>query len=393
MSATTGYLRAEISAAAIRWNLGLLREGLAPRTHLCAVVKADCYGHGLATLLPVLARSADCLAVATPTEALALRHLGYHGLVLVFSACAYGDGAQIVATLDDLIEQQITLSVASAAEIVNIAASGLRVGKRASVHIKLDSGMGRSGLLPASVGVVVKQLRQHPVVDFTGIYTHLATADEADKSFALEQFRRFMQAAGNIAGVGNSPPQELVGQCPILLHAANSAATIDLPQTHLNMVRPGIALYGYQPSEQMHRRLPLRPALRLLGPLIQVKALTAGSKCGYGLTHAFEVDSRVGLVPIGYADGYLRSLSNRACMRVRGREAPIRGRISMDQTIIDLTDVPEARVGDEVEIISPDPAAPNSVENLARLAGTIPYEITCRLGGRIDRVLVDAELE
>jgi len=165
---------------------------------------------------------------------------------------------------------------------------------------------------------------------------------------------------------------------------------VDLPETHLEMVRPGIAVYGYQPSDEMHVRLPLQPCLRLTGRLMQVRPMPAGSRCGYGLRHTFERDSRVGLVPVGYADGYLRCLTNKTVMRVRGQLVPARGTISMDQTIVDLTDVPSAAVGDEVEIISPDPADPHSVENLARLAGTIPYEITCRLGDRVRRRLVES---
>ena len=165
---------------------------------------------------------------------------------------------------------------------------------------------------------------------------------------------------------------------------------IDLPQTHGNMVRPGIAVYGYQPSDEMHVRLPLQPCLRLTGRLMQVRDVPAGSRCGYGLRYTFTRPSRIGLVPVGYGDGYPRSLSDKTVMRLRGQLVPTRGTISMDQTIIDLTDLPSAAVGDVVEIISPDPADPHSVEGLARLAGTIPYEITCRLGDRVRRKLVDA---
>ena len=139
----------------------------------------------------------------------------------------------------------------------------------------------------------------------------------------------------------------------------------------------------------MTYRLPLRPVMRVTGRLMQIKTVPAGSRCGYGLTHTFARDSRVGLVPVGYADGYLRSFSSRASMRVAGRDVPVCGRVSMDQVTVDLTDCPVAQVGDEVEIISDDPAAPHSVENLSHLAGTIPYEITCRLGRRVRRVLVD----
>ena len=176
-----------------------------------------------------------------------------------------------------------------------------------------------------------------------------------------------------------------VGREGLIIHSANSAGIIDLPQAHLDMVRPGISVYGYQPSDHMLRRAELRPALRLTGSMLLVKDVPAGGQCGYGLTYTFTEPGRIGIVPIGYADGYPRCLSNRSTMRVGGIDVPVRGRVSMDQTIVDLTGAPQARAGDEVEIISSDPASPHSVENLARLAGTIPYEITTSLGRRVQR--------
>ena len=173
------------------------------------------------------------------------------------------------------------------------------------------------------------------------------------------------------------------------MHAANSAATIDLPEAHFNMVRLGIALYGYRPSDGLIHDMALKPCMAVFAKLIAVKHLPKGSRSGYGLVHEYNRDSRVGIVPIGYGDGYFRNLSDRAVVRVMGVDAPVCGRVSMDQMTIDITDIPAAKVGDEVEIISSDPSAPNSVENLARLAGTIPYEITCHLGHNIRHVLVD----
>ncbi|MGA2265933.1 MAG: alanine racemase [Phycisphaerae bacterium] len=373
------YLTAEVSASAVRWNVSLLRRRLAAGVKLCAVVKADCYGHGIRTLLSVLAAEADCLGVATPEEALLLRKLGYDRPILTFfSACANDDGAERREALAELIARRVTLTVAAAAELAAVEEAARRVRVPASVHIKVDSGMGRSGVPVEDLPAVVAEAGRYRSVKLTGVYSHFATADEADKQFACEQFARF-KAAVQVAN----------GAAGLTLHAANSAATIDLAETHLNMVRPGIALYGYQPSDDMTHRLPLRPALRLVGKLMQIKNLPAGSPCGYGRTHTLQRATRAGLVPIGYADGYLRSFSHRAIMRVGGRDAPVCGRVSMDQVVIDLAGCPAARVGDEVEIISADPAAPHSVESLARLAGTIPYEITCRLGRRVRRVLVD----
>jgi alanine racemase len=373
------YLNAEISASAVAANLALLRGLLAPGVKLCAVVKADCYGHGLSLLLDTLAGEADCLAVATPEEALALRRMGYQRPILMFfSACAFADGKERRDALAELIAGNITLTVTSQAELAVVSEVAAKTAAQAVVHVKIDSGMGRSGVLAEQAGELVRLARRQRGVKLAGLYTHFATADEADKNYARQQLRRFLAAVQD-AGGGEG----------LILHAANSAATIDLPETHLDMVRPGIAVYGYQPSDDIHNRLPLRPALRLTGKLMQIKNLSAGSRCGYGLTRAFDRPSRVGLVPVGYADGYMRCLSNRATMRIRGQDVPVCGRVSMDQIILDLTDVPPAAIGDDVEIISPDPAAPHSVANLARLAGTIPYEITCRLGKRVRRKLID----
>jgi len=374
-----GYLTAEISASAVRANLALLRERLDPATRICAVVKADCYGHGLAMLLSILADGADCLAVATPEEAIVLRRMGYTGPVLVFfSVCAYSGGKPHQDALEALIARNVMLTVVTPGDVEAVSAAAARVGPAARVHVKMDTGMTRSGVLCEHAPALIEQIRRAGPVRLAGLYTHFATADEDDKAATRRQLARFLDTVESAGGRDG-----------LTLHAANSAAVIDLPETHLDMVRPGIAVYGYQPSDEMHTRLPLRPALRLWGRLMQIKDVPAGSKCGYGLTHTFDRPSRVGLVPVGYGDGYLRCLSGRVTMCIGGCDVPVCGRIAMDQVTVDLTDLPAARIGDVVEIISPDPAAPHSVENLARLAGTIPYEITCRIGQRVRRVLVE----
>jgi alanine racemase len=449
------YLTAEISAAAVAENLSLLRGRLGPATKLCAVVKSNCYGLGVDLLLETIARGTDALAVAAPVEALRIRELGYAGpLVVLFSPCAY-QGRERQEALAELIRGRVTLTVVSAEDLGPIAESALRVGGQADVHIKVDSGMGRSGVAPARAAALAEAIRSVRGLRLTGLYTHFATADETDGRYMREQLRQFREAAESLPGRGE-----------LTLHAANSAATIDAPQSYLDMVRCGLAVYGYQPAEPWHGHLahewhgrlghesqgrlapaassasspssssssapasvassaaaseeteehgrdarethgqdahathgrdghatrsgplPLRPALRVWGRLLLTKPLPAGAAIGYGRTCTLGRPSVVGLVPIGYADGYFRCLSNRSTMRVRGRDVPVLGRVSMDQTVIDLTDVPGASVGDAVEIISSDPSAPHSVENLARLAETIPYEITCRLGPRARRVLV-----
>ncbi len=261
-------------------------------------------------------------------------------------------------------------------DLVSTAAAEL--GTTARVHVKINTGMGRSGIAPDEAPGLIGAIRRAAAIELTGLYTHFATADEADKSATRQQLARLLEVA------------DICDATSLTLHAANSAALIDLPETHLAMARPGIACYGIAPSDDIHRRLPLRPVLRLQARLMQTRLVPAGSQCGYGLTHTFDRDSRVGLVPVGYGDGYLRSLSNRgAVMRVGGVRVGVCGRISMDQVILDLTDAPHVQPGDVVEIISDQPDDPHSMENLARLAGTIPYELTCRLGQRVRRVLVE----
>jgi len=370
-----GHLRAEISTSAVRANLAVLRGLLGEGVKLCPAVKADCYGHGAAILLETICQSADMLAVATAQEAIELREMGCDLPILVFLS-PFG-WASDGGALAESVARGVTLTLGSPGEVEMTAAAAKRTGATVDVHVNIDTGMNRSGVPARGAEALVSQIRAARGLRLRGLYTHFASADEADKTSAGRQLKRFQQIVGTIGREG------------LIIHAANSAAVIDLPESHLDMVRPGISVYGYQPSDEMHRRVALRPALRLVGRLLLVKDVPAGGRCGYGLTYTFEKPGRIGLVPIGYADGYLRCLSNRSTMRVCGCDVPVRGRVSMDQTIVDLSDVPQARAGDEVEIISNDGACPHSVENLARLAGTIPHEITTRLGRRVRREKVD----
>ncbi len=366
----SGYLTAEISAGAVRSNLERIRAQLSSATELCPVVKSDAYGLGLELLLPVVAPLADRLAVATPAEALTLRRLGWRGPVLgFFSVAGHPDAPAVVR---ELVAAGVTLSVTAPAE-AELLAGALAPGATAEVHLKLDTGMARSGVWHRDAAAAAAAIRAARL-RLSGLYTHLATAGEPDSSFARRQLDRFRRAAAAVGGDG------------VCLHVANSAALFALPDSHLDLVRPGLAIYGYRGSDDGPS---LAPCLRLTARLMQIKTVPAGTATGYGLEHTFERRSRIGLVAIGYADGYPWALGNRAVMRLGGRPAPVRGRISMDQTVIDLTELPSAAVGDEVEVIAAQPAAPNSVEALARLAGSVPYELLCRLGPRAERVLTD----
>jgi len=373
------YVTAEISASAVHSNLALLRGCLGPATRLCASIKADCFGHGSRLLLDVIAPLADMLAVTLPEEAVTVHRLGAELPILSFiSACAYGEPSQRDEAIEELIERNIIQTITSAEEIPLVGRVARRCGKQAQVHVKVDTGMGRSGVIAHEAAEVVRQASDEPGLRLTGLYSHLATADEEDRSFAIEQIDVFRRVIAECDGAKG-----------LIRHLANSAATVELPESHFDMVRPGVAVFGYQPWAHAGGRCPLRPALRLTGRLLPVRELPAGVSCGYGLTHTFDRPSRVACVPTGYGDGYLRCLSNLASASVRGVDVPICGQVSMDLLILDVTEVPGARMGDEVELISPEWASPRSVEGLARLAGTIPQEVTSRLGSRIRRVLVD----
>lgn len=372
------HLIAEISATALRRNLLTIRGLLRPSTKLCAVVKADCYGHGWANCGETIAAEADWLAVAVPDEAIAIRHAGCDLPILVLMSGGFL-GQTNPETLRELIAADVTLTVTTPEDLAVVAVPAQQVGRRAAVHVKVDGGMTRSGVLAANAPAFVRRTRNASDLELTGIYTHFAASDAADKSSAKRQLERFSTA---VAQCG----QDATG---LIVHAANSAAIIDMPEMHLDMVRLGIAMYGYQPSDEMCNWLPLQPILRVVARITQVRNAPAGVGVGYGGTCWLTRPSRLAPAPIGDADGYRRSFSNRAVMLVRGQFARVCGRVSMDQTILDVTDIAGVCVGDEVEVVSPDPTMPHSVESLARLAGTIPYEITCGLGNRVRRAPLD----
>ncbi len=373
------YITATISGAAVRHNLALLREQIGNKVKLYPVVKADCYGHGLELLLDVIAEFADGLCVANPAMAMRLRRLGYNGSILTFfSACSYMGNKQKLF-IAELISADITQTVVDVQEADTINKVALELGVEAKIHLKIDTGMGRSGCLISDVVGVIDVINKSNGLELTGVYSHFSSADEVEISVTEKQLSLFKETVAK-SDIGND----------IMLHIANSAATIRFPAAHLDMVRPGLAVYGYHTCVESEKLLPLKPCMRVTAPIIQIKDVSAGTSCGYGLTFTFNKDSRIGRIPVGYGDGYPRRLSNKAIVRIKGKDAPLRGRVSMDQLIIDLTDIPDVIVGDEVEIISDDRLKLNSVENLARLAGTISYEVTCCFGGkRVERVVGD----
>lgn len=369
------HVWAEVNLSAIRNNMLRLKSLLKPGVRFCAVVKADGYGHGS---VPVAAEAvsigADYLAVAAFQEAEVLRDAGFTHPILVFGHVPYE-----VAPL--LVSKRVTQTVYTMEQgrVLSQAAVGLDM--KVKVHAKIDTGMSRLGIRPEDAAEFCAALAALPNIELEGVFTHFATADNEDKTLANAQFAAFMQALEAIKAKGLNIA---------IRHCTNSAATMDMPEAHLDMVRPGIAMYGLTPwgniLEERPNRWPiqLEPAMSLKGRLAYVKLLRKGAKVGYGATFTAPKEMLLGTLPIGYADGYSRMLSGKASVLVGGKKVPLAGRVCMDQCMVDLSDVPQAKMGDEVVFFGPGLPA----DELAGALGTINYEIVCMLQKRVPRVYI-----
>lgn len=380
-----GEPRCLISRQAILHNAALIRRTVGHDVKICAVIKADAYGHGAEIVADALCNFTidelegplvDWLAVADLDEAAALPEMPLPLLVLrpvenVFL------GRQR-ARLEAAVRGGWSLTVCSNAAADDLARIAVSCNQRANVQIKLDTGMTRAGASPADFESLLTKVLTHPALRLVGLYTHFACGELADHPFTMLQLARFLQATA-LCPRGNR----------LLRHAANSGAMFVTPEARLDMVRPGISLYGIDPSCKPCLDRPLRPVMKWTAPLVGIRNVPAGVTIGYGQTFVTTTPMRLGLLPVGYADGYLRTFSNRAKVVVHGKPAPVIGRVSMDLITVDLSETPQAAVGDDVILMDDDPLSPASIYKLAELAGTIPYEICCRVGPRVRRIVVD----
>ena len=364
---------AEVDLGAIVHNFQVVRQRVGPECHTICAVKANAYGHGAAEVSRALvAAGADALAVACVAEAVQLRDAGLAAPIAVLSA-ALPDDAQAMAE-HDLEPVLCTLEFAQALD----AAAG-RLGRRASVHVKVDTGMGRIGVAPEQAVDFIQRVAALPHVVVKGVCTHFAVAGDADRTFTHDQIARFSGALDALGRSGIDIP---------LRHAANSAGIIDMPDAHFNAVRPGIMLYGCYGSPHVSRAAGLREALTLKSWVTFVKDVPADTSLSYGRTFVTKRPSRIATLPIGYDDGYDRRLSNRGHALVRGQRVPIVGRVCMDQCLIDVTAVGGASVGDEAVLYGRQGRECIGIEATATAIGTIPHVLMCNLGRRIPRVYV-----
>ena len=371
-------LVAQIDIDRLLHNFRALRA-LAPGAKFCAPLKANAYGHDVRIVAPVLQDAgADWAAVATIQEAVELREIGWRRpLLLLGNMLAVHDEAERRERIDAAVRNHLTLTVADGPGVALLSQN--RESRPVDVHLKIDTGMGRMGAVPADAAALIKQVRDAPKLRLTGIYSHFATADFELPDLARQQLIQFQSL---LAELRDLLPHGVVR------HIANSAATITMPEAHFDMVRPGLALYGYWPARHMSGQIELKPILRLVSHVSLIKELPAGHCVGYGRTFTTRRKTRLGIVPVGYFDGYLRALSNNSVVTVSGLSAPVIGRVSMDQLAIDLTDIPTAQLGDTAILIDDRPEKANCVAAIAERLGTIPYEVTCLLGSRIERISV-----
>ncbi|MBP1703794.1 MAG: Alanine racemase [Chloroflexi bacterium] len=362
---------AEIDLDAIGANVAAFKRHVGQRVEIIAVVKANAYGHGAVPVArAALAAGATRLAVHRAIEGIELRRARIDAPILVMGYTP-PDGAELIAGWN-LTPSAITLEFAQA-----LCARAEATGRVIPLHVKVDTGMNRFGLMPGEVLDFLQAISRLPGVRLEGLFTHFATADSADSTHSLAQLKVFTQVVAAAHQAGFHLP---------LVHAANSAATMKLPQAHFDAVRPGIAMYGMHPSSEWIPPFEIRPALTLKSRLSRVRRIPAGAGIGYGFTHVTQAPTTVALVPVGYGDGYHRILSNKGAVLVGGQRASILGRVSMDQIVVDVSHIPGVQQDDEVVLVGRQGAEQIQAEEVALLSGTINYEVTTALLPRVARL-------
>jgi alanine racemase len=364
---------AQIDLDALDHNVRALTAHIGPSAQLIAVVKANAYGHGAVPVArAAIASGVARLAVARPDEGIQLRRAGVSAPLLVM-------GYAIPAEADSYARYDLTATINTLEGAQAISARAGALGMTATFHVKVDTGMGRYGLLPEEVVPFLNDACRLPHLRLEGIYTHFATSDERDKRFNQQQIEHFSAVVEAVRRAGFEFS---------LRHAANSGAILDMPASTLDAVRAGIALYGLYPSDEVSKSVALQPILSLHSHIGRIRALPAGASVGYGRTWTASHPTTVALIPIGYGDGYRRSLSNRGLVLIAGQRAPIIGRVSMDQIMADVTGLPGVAQDDPVVLIGEQGGEKLTADEVATLAGTINYEITTGLLPRLPRMYV-----
>ena len=371
---------AEINLDAVRNNMDHMKANVSPDTKMLGVIKTDGYGHGAVPIAKEL-EPLDYMfgfAVATAEEAFILRHNGITKPILIL-------GYTFPYSYEKLLREEVRIAVFrydTLKELEKTYASLAKkgIGKKAKVHIKVDTGMSRIGIRADEEGLrFVQKVFETDGIEVEGIFTHFARADEEDKTAANRQLKIFSDFISQI--------KERTGKEIPVRHCSNSAGIIELPAANMDVVRAGIALYGLWPSEQVNREIvKLTPVLSLYSHIVYIKEIEAGTSVSYGGTFTAQDRMRIATIPVGYGDGYARSLSGKGYVLLHGKKAPILGRVCMDQFMVDVSNIPEAMEGDKVTLIGADGDEKITMEQLGELSGRFNYEFACDIGKRVPRV-------
>lgn len=369
------YMRvcAEINLDAAAYNFRSMKENLTENTKIIAVVKTDGYGHGAIPIARMAERYEYLWGFATATveEALLLRHAGIKKPILIL-------GFVFPDACEEIVRHEIRPAVFTLQAAELFSEEAVRQGKTVYLHMKVDTGMSRIGMKDdAASADLVKKISLLPNVETEGLFTHFAKADERDKTDAEKQLSRYLAFS------------ELVRERGVeirLHHVSNSAGIFDLQEANLDAVRAGISIYGLYPSEEVNKpAVPIMPVLTLKSHVAYVKEIEPGTSVSYGGTFTAEHPMRIATIPVGYGDGYPRSLSNKGCVLIRGQRAPIVGRVCMDQFMVDVTEILQVRAGDLVTLIGADGGLELTMESLGELSGRFNYELACDIGKRVPR--------
>lgn len=361
---------AEVDLDAIRYNFNQIKKRVSPGVKVMAVVKGNAYGHGIVEVSKTLCRAGvDYLGVATLDEAIQLRQNNIVKPILIL-------GSILPHEIDAALKYNIALTGCSNELLRELNKRAERKRKKANVHLKIDTGMGRIGVWHDEALRFINWILNYKNLFLEGIYTHFSSAGR-DEFFTNYQMGSFEKLLRRLENDGIHIP---------IRHSANSIATIDMRRSHLNMVRPGIIIYGMYPKKSFAKFFKLKPALSLKTKIVFIKDVPQGRSISYGRTYITYKDTKIATLPIGYADGYERILSNKAYVLVKGQRARVVGKVTMDQVMIDVGHIKDVRLGDEVVLIGKQGKDQITTEELARLSGTIPYEIACSIGSRVPRV-------
>ena len=373
---TYSRVYAKIDLDAIAYNMEQMKQNIRPETKVMAVIKADGYGHGAVQIAEMMERWNYIwgFAVATLDEAVVLRTEGIQKPILVLG-CVFPDQYM------EMLKHEIRMNIYTEEMAESISRMAAKEGKTAYMHIKLDTGMSRLGFgINEQSAETIKRISKMPNVNMEGIFTHFTKADEKDKSFTKKQIQEFVWMTERLKEKNVRFTYE---------HCSNSAGIIDVPEANFDIVRAGISTYGLYPSEEVDKtNVKLKPALALKSHVAFVKEIESGTPVSYGGTFVAKEKMKIATIPVGYADGYPRSLSNKGYVLIRGKKAPILGRVCMDQFMVDVTQIEGVSFGDKVTMIGKDGNEILPVEVLSELSGRFNYEFVCDLGKRIPRVYV-----